>query len=124
VVIETDGGIEPVDVLRACENVITRRGYNVATDSIDEALGDPLIQTYLLAAEELCDTCLACPVRDICAGGYLPHRFGRGNGFGNPSVYCADLFKLIGVIQDWSLRQLPDDLRTELDLRSLSGLSA
>ena len=30
-----------------------------------------------------------------CGGGLYAHRFGRGNGFDNPSVYCADLARLI-----------------------------
>ena len=40
-------------------------------------------------------TCTGCPVVATCGGGLYAHRFGRGNGFDNPSVYCADLARLI-----------------------------
>ena len=31
----------------------------------------------------------------ICGGGYFPHRYRSGSGFRNPSVYCADLQRVI-----------------------------
>jgi uncharacterized protein len=119
IVIETDGSLEPVDVLRVCANGMTRRGRNVANDTIDSALADPLIQHYYHAAERLCDTCRACPARAICAGGYLPHRYSQIRGFDNPSVYCADLFEVIATVQDWTSDQLTAELRAAVRLRSL-----
>lgn len=118
-VVETDGSIEAVDVLRVCENGITARGFNVLTDTLDEAMADQLAQAYYFAAERLCPTCRQCPVRDICAGGYLPHLYARANGFDNPSVYCADLQRLIAAIQSWTVRQLPGSLADEAGLRPL-----
>ncbi len=38
--------------------------------------------------------CRACPERDTCGGGHLPHRYSSARGFDNPSVWCADLLKL------------------------------
>ena len=124
IVIETDGSIESVDVLRVCGNGMTRRGYNVLSDSIDSALTDPLAQTYLHAADRLCSECRACEIKNLCAGGYLPHRFARANDFDNVSVYCTDLLALIKTIQDWSVRQVPSDLRDSLGLRSLKSVLA
>ncbi|GIF21376.1 hypothetical protein Ate02nite_41060 [Paractinoplanes tereljensis] len=43
----------------------------------------------------LASQCLACPVRDVCGGGNYVHRFDPVRGFRNPSVYCADLLRLI-----------------------------
>ena len=118
-VIETDGSIEAVDVLRVCENGITARGFNVLSDTLDAAMADPLAQAYYFAAERLCETCNACSVREICAGGYLPHRFARANRFDNTSVYCADLKRLIAVIQSWTVRQLPACLAEEAGVRPM-----
>ena len=44
--------------------------------------------------------CRACPVMDICGGGLYPHRYREGAGFRNPSVYCADLLRLITHVQE------------------------
>lgn len=119
IVIETDGGLEAVDVLRVCENGMTERGRTVARDTIDAAIAEPLAQQYYYAAERLCATCRACSVRAICAGGYLPHRYSSSNGFDNPSVYCADLMVLIATVQDWVIGELPVELRAATRLRSL-----
>jgi uncharacterized protein len=119
IVIETNGGLETVDVLRVCENGMTRRGLTVARHTIDAALAEPLAQQYYHSAERLCATCQKCAARAICAGGYLPHRYSRANGFNNPSVYCADLMTLITTVQDWAIGQLPVELRAATRLRSL-----
>ena len=44
--------------------------------------------------------CQTCPVQEICGGGLYAHRYQPGGGFARPSVYCPDLFKLIGHIGD------------------------
>ncbi|HEU4426773.1 MAG TPA: radical SAM protein, partial [Pilimelia sp.] len=47
----------------------------------------------------LCDTCLACPIHRVCGAGHYAHRYRAGEGFHNPSVYCADLRRLITHVQ-------------------------
>jgi uncharacterized protein len=42
-VIETDGGIEPLDVLKICGNNFTKLGYNVLSNTIDDVGMSPLI---------------------------------------------------------------------------------
>lgn len=118
-VIETDGSIETVDVLRVCENGLTRTHRNVASDNLDDALGDELPMIYYHSSEQLCAVCEACSAKEICAGGYLPHRFSRANRFDNPSVYCADLKLLIATIQHWTVGALPPDIVALTGLRSL-----
>ncbi len=110
VVIETDGGIEPVDVLKACGNGITKTPLNVAANALDDAFSIPIVALYHFSNERLCATCERCTIKGICAGGYLPHRYAEATGFENPSVYCADLTKLITVIQNWVLANLPADV--------------
>jgi uncharacterized protein len=34
------------------------------------------------------------------SGGLYPHRYRRGDGFRNPSVYCTDLMRLITHIKN------------------------
>jgi uncharacterized protein len=36
----------------------------------------------------------------VCGGGLYPHRYRSGAGFRHPSVYCADLMKLITHVSD------------------------
>jgi uncharacterized protein len=109
-VIETDGGIEPVDVLKGCGQEFTKLGMSVLVNEIDDAYESPLIRTYQIGAAALCDTCSTCAIRDVCGGGYLPHRYSSRTGFANPSVYCRDLAKLITHVQACVLKTLPDDI--------------
>jgi uncharacterized protein len=55
-------------------------------------------------------TCQECPIVSACGGGLYPHRYRAANGFENPSVYCHDLARLIGHIQDRVMADL-DRLR-------------
>jgi uncharacterized protein len=109
-VIETDGGIEPVDVLKGCGDGFTKIGMNVLVNEIDDAYDSPLLRTYQIGAAALCDTCSGCAIRDVCGGGYLPHRYSSRTGFANPSVYCHDLAKLITHVQARVLETLPEDV--------------
>ena len=120
VVIETDGGIEPVDVLKICGEDFTKLGMNVLTNDIDDVYGAELVRKYQLGAAALCPTCRECAIRDVCGGGYLPHRYSSGSGFGNPSVYCRDLAKLITHVQARVLKTLPEQM---IERYSLSPLN-
>lgn len=91
VVIETNGDIEPVDTLKIVGVAATNIGRTVSNTSFDDVIDLPAFRSRLIGKSALCDTCQKCPEVDNCGGGYLPHRFGKGNGFLNPSVYCADL---------------------------------
>ena len=105
-VIETEGSIEPLDVLRACGDGMTQLGLNVHRDEISALSRRRLYQEAIKGQEGLCEACTACPLHDICGAGYLPHRFSAESGFRNPSVYCRDLWKLISHIADAASRQL------------------
>lgn len=96
--IDTDGGIEPVDSLRACGDGFTELGLNILTDPIEMVYTKDLFKTTIRGKDNLCEACRMCPVKDACGAGYLPHRYKAGAGFGQPSVYCKDLWKLISHI--------------------------
>jgi uncharacterized protein len=106
-VIETNGDIESVDVLKICGHGFTKNNSNVRSTSLDEALATPLAQLYNMSHINLPRKCLACPINDVCGGGYLPHRYSSENGFDNPTFYCNDFMKLITHIQNVVLSQFP-----------------
>lgn len=104
VVIESDGSIEAVDTLRSVEEGATWLGLDVLHHSLDDALSHPKLLHRRHGKDALAEQCRACPLVDVCGGGYLPHRFSAAQGYRNPSVYCADLEYLIRHVQG-SLRQ-------------------
>ena len=106
VVVETDGGIEPTDAFKCCEEGITKLGRNVKTDEFDDLYTYEMVNVLQHGIPELCGTCQSCLVRDVCGGGYMPHRYKRANGFDNPSIYCDDLFKLITHIKQRVVEEL------------------
>jgi len=114
VVVETDGSIEPTDAFKCCEDGITKIGLNVIDSEFDDLYAIPMVRVLQQGAPMLCDTCQACALRDVCGGGYMPHRYSRKSGFDNPSVYCADLTHLIGHIHARVTASLPLPLRQAL----------
>ncbi|MDB5285480.1 MAG: hypothetical protein JWR05_429 [Mucilaginibacter sp.] len=117
VVIETDGGIEVTDSLRACYEGITRNGINVHTSNIEDLFKDDIFEVYYHAHDMVCEQCLNCPVYDFCGGGFLGNRFANHNGFNNPTIYCRDMIRLISFIQNDFLQSLPLDA-----INSLKGV--
>jgi uncharacterized protein len=84
-----------------CEDGIARSGLNVRQLGFDDlALGLPLVHRAVHQGFPLCAHCLACPEREVCGGGYLPHRYARATGFDNPSVWCADILALVAHIRE------------------------
>ena len=112
-VIETNGGIESVDVLKICGDGFTKTEANVLTHSFDDATQTALAKIYRYSGSMLSKKCLACPVSETCGGGYIPHRYSSKNGFNNPSVYCNDLMKLITHIQNRVIENLPEEVVKE-----------
>lgn len=97
--IETDGSIQQSDFLKSAYNGATWTGLHVKRDSFDAALLLPAVAARQLGATALATTCRSCQIHRICGGGQYAHRYRAGYGFGNPSVYCTDLYQLIEHIQ-------------------------
>jgi uncharacterized protein len=114
VVIETDGSYEQVDSLKAAFDGAPETGTDVFGHSLDTVSAHPGIQARHQGAAGLCRTCQQCPVLASCGGGLYPHRYRTGNGFDNPSVYCADLLALISHISS----RLPAGPASGLDIAS------
>jgi len=97
-VIETDGTIDSSDTLTFAHEGAASTGLSVFRDSFDDVLAHPAVAGQRRGARELCAACLSCPVASVCGGGQYAHRYRAGSGFDNPSVYCADLYRVIGHI--------------------------
>jgi uncharacterized protein len=95
IVVETNGDIEAVDSLKGTYDGATRLGLNVFDHNFDTALEHLAVQNRQNGASGLCQQCQNCPVVSFCGGGYIPNRYSAERGFDNPSVFCADLEKLI-----------------------------
>ena len=106
VVVGCNGSIEPVDSLRRNGAEAGQPELNVVSHSIECIFQQPTFQKALAGQESLCQTCRKCEIRDVCGGGYLPSRFSQWNGFDNPSIYCADLSKLVRHVVDSCTHQL------------------
>ncbi|AQZ71115.1 Transcriptional regulator [[Actinomadura] parvosata subsp. kistnae] len=106
VVVETDGTIEQSDILKSAYEGAPLTGLHVSRDSFDDALRLPGIAARQIGWDALSDTCRACEVARVCGGGHYAHRYRPGSGFRNPSVYCADLLRLITHVANTIKRDL------------------
>ena len=111
IVVDTDGSIKQLDSLSSAYPGAADTGLHILTSGFDAALDHPTTVARQLGADALSDQCRACPVMDICGGGLYPHRYREGSGFRNPSVYCADLLRLITHVAERVASDLAD-LRT------------
>ncbi|HEV2637485.1 MAG TPA: FxsB family cyclophane-forming radical SAM/SPASM peptide maturase [Actinocrinis sp.] len=97
-VIETDGALEQADWLKTTFDGAAATGFAVEHDTLDQAAAHAGIKARQHGLDDLCDTCRACPVVEVCGGGLYAHRYDPASGFDNPSVFCPDLLGLIGRI--------------------------
>lgn len=123
-IVATNGAYEGLDTLKVVGDIGRVLGYNVFSATISQALS----HEYIMARSDvsrLCATCTACSLVKWCAGGYYPTRFGRGNGFLNPSYYCADLRFFFIHVASWLLDQHGVDVaiksRIRDRMRALAG---
>ncbi|MEV6401158.1 FxsB family cyclophane-forming radical SAM/SPASM peptide maturase [Streptomyces sp. NPDC051907] len=103
-VVETDGAIEQADWLKTVAHGAPETGFHVARDPFDAAAEHPGILAQRRGLDGLSAQCRACPAVAVCGGGLYAHRYrtppgSRAGGFDNPSVYCADLLKLIQYVE-------------------------
>ena len=99
IVVDTDGSIKQLDSLSSAYDGAAETGLHVSTDAFDAALGHPTTVARQIGADALSAQCRQCPVLRVCGGGLYPHRYRSGAGFRHPSVYCADLMRLIDHVR-------------------------
>ncbi|MDF5752619.1 FxsB family cyclophane-forming radical SAM/SPASM peptide maturase [Spongiactinospora sp. TRM90649] len=94
-VIETDGEIEQSDILKSAFQGAPATGLHIDRNPFDDLLLLPSVAARQIGRLALAPACASCPVGEICGGGLYAHRYRSGSGFHNPSVYCADLLRLV-----------------------------
>ncbi|WIM97030.1 FxsB family cyclophane-forming radical SAM/SPASM peptide maturase [Actinoplanes oblitus] len=99
-VIETDGAVEQEDSLKSAYEGACATGANVLTDDLDTVLRHPGVAARQIGRDALADVCRSCPLHRVCGAGHYAHRYRPADGFRNPSVYCADLSRLITHVHD------------------------
>jgi uncharacterized protein len=100
VVVDTDGSIQPLDALRVCGEGIIETDMNVTTHAFsDVSAPGTLIGDAVSGRIPIPHACDGCHEREICAGGYLPHRYSHAAGFDNPSVWCHDILRLLAHLR-------------------------
>ena len=97
-IVDTDGTLQLTDSLKTAYAGAPEIGLNVFEHAIDEALLHPSVIARQIGLSALADECRNCNIVAVCGGGHYAHRYRPGAGFKNPSVFCADLDKLIGHI--------------------------
>jgi uncharacterized protein len=99
ITVETDGALEVTDALKTTAPGAGATGLTVQHTSLDEVLAHPGVRALRRRADDLAWACRSCPIEAVCGGGQYAHRYGKDGGFQHPSVYCPDLFRLIGHIR-------------------------
>jgi uncharacterized protein len=117
IVIESDGSIEGNDALKTTAPQGGATGFTVFTHSFDEVLAHPLIAASRLGPAGLGPACRRCPVVAVCGGGLHAHRFSAGGDFREPSIYCADLYRIVCHIR----ARLAADLAARSAARTRAG---
>lgn len=97
--IVSDGGMEPLDVLRIAGDGSTQTAFSVFENELEDVKVEPRWKTAREASLSLCEKCRRCEFVEACGGGYLPHRFSKQNGYDNPSVYCGELIEIFRYMQ-------------------------
>jgi uncharacterized protein len=100
IVVDTDGSIKQLDSLSSSYPGAADTGLHVGSGGFDDALDHPTTVARQIGIDALSAQCRSCEVMEICGGGLYPHRYRQGAGFRNPSVYCADLLRLITHVRD------------------------
>jgi uncharacterized protein len=94
-VVETNGRIEQVDTLKSAYAGAAGTTLHVSRDPFETALFLPSIAARQIRGLALAEECRSCHLHPVCGAGNYAHRYRKGSGFRNPSVYCYDLGRLI-----------------------------
>jgi uncharacterized protein len=120
-VIETDGSYEQVDSLKVAYDGAAGTELTVFSDALDAVARHPGILARQQGLAGLSQQCQECPVVTSCGGGLYAHRYRTGTEFANPSVYCADLLKLVTHIKQRLPQVSANHAMPDQDFRELAS---
>lgn len=102
-IMDTDGSITKNDTLKSSYDGADRFDgeWSVHTHSLADVLGSTEFAEYHRMQRPGSKICLSCPELRVCGGGMTLHRWRDGNGYDNPSVYCADQLLMINHIRNY-----------------------
>lgn len=118
-VVETDGTYEQADSIKVAFDGAPVTGMNVVQHAIDQVAAHEGVAARQGGLDGLSPTCRACPVVESCGGGLFAHRYRTGSGFDNPSVFCADLKRLIEHVEHRT--SVPRHVLPKAALRSIAA---
>ena len=122
-IVAADGAYEGLDTLKVVGTEGRVLGLDVYGEGISKTLDHPFIRARDTLGN-LCSTCMSCSIVSWCAGGYYPTRYGLGNGYQNPSIYCSDLKMFFMHVGYWMAAQpeMDDEAKTQIRKR-IQGLA-
>ena len=89
VVIQTDGSIECLDVLRIAGSEKCETKLDVFENCLSEIFYDETFRSVKHASTKLNSECNECRYLKVCGGGHLSHRWSESNNYDNPSIYLS-----------------------------------
>lgn len=97
-VVETDGTYTDHDVFKITGNLGAELGASVFTAGLEEVAAHPKVREhgFRLTLGGLATECQTCPVVEACGGGCVMHRAHPKRGLDAPTVYCGEMFGLLG----------------------------
>lgn len=108
-VIETDGSIENLDIIKSAFAGAPDLDLSIFDHTISEAVDTARRRLTSLGAAVLSTACQACPIAKVCGGGFYVHGYDEERKFANPSVFHEDLLRF--------LYHVKNQAREEVDVR-------
>nr|WP_240147987.1 radical SAM protein [Luteibacter yeojuensis] len=89
--VSSAGDIAPDDILRMTDPQLMKLGLNIRDATLADVLRNERLDELADVTYRLPTACGGCEWSSVCRGGDIYHRYRRGTGFDNPSIYCDTL---------------------------------
>ena len=98
-VVETDGSYTDHDVFKITSKGGAQLDLSVFNTGLEEVATHSKVREhgFRLTSAGIAGECQLCPVVEACGGGCVMHRAHPERGLDAPTVYCAEMFGLLGT---------------------------